>query len=178
VTSASVLQALGVAACEQVSPVAAGQVAFIPTEVLCPGLKRLLDVRRVVGLRNPAHSLVKLMNPCAGHALVVGSYTHPEYAVSMGATFTLTGQHALLLRGTEGEPVADPRRTPQMDLYQSGVSRTVQAAQTGSLAQVPHLPGPEALATASYIQAVLAGDLPVPTPIALQVEHILQTIQT
>ena len=178
VTSASVLQALGVAACEQVSPVAAGQVAFMPTEVLCPGLKRLLDVRRVVGLRNPAHSLVKLMNPCAGHALVVGSYTHPEYAVSMGATFTLTGQHALLLRGTEGEPVADPRRTPQMDLYQSGTCRHVQAAQTGSLAQVPHLPGPEALATAHYIQAVLDGDLPVPTSIALQVEHILQAIQT
>ena len=178
VTSASVLQALGVAACEQVSPVAAGQVAFIPTEVLCPGLKRLLDVRRVVGLRNPAHSLVKLMNPCAGRALVVGSYTHPEYAVSMGATFTLTGQHALLLRGTEGEPVADPRRTPQMDHYQSGTSRLVQAAQTGSLALVPHLPGPEALATARYIQVVLAGDVPVPTPIALQVEHILQAIQT
>ena len=117
VTSASVLQALGVNALTQVTPVAAGQVAFMPTELLCPGLKRLLDVRRVVGLRNPAHSLVKLMNPCAGHALVVGSYTHPEYAVSMGATFTLTGQHALLLRGTEGEPVADPRRTPQMDLF-------------------------------------------------------------
>ena len=96
----------------------------------------------------------------------------------MGATFALTGQHALLLRGTEGEPVADPRRTPQMDLFQSGTSRHVQAAQTGSLAQVPHLPGPEALATASYIQAVLAGDLPVPTPIALQVEHILHAVQT
>jgi anthranilate phosphoribosyltransferase len=43
-----------------------GQVAYVPTEVLCPGLKRLLDVRKVVGLRNSAHSLVKLMNPCAG----------------------------------------------------------------------------------------------------------------
>lgn len=178
VTSASVLQALGVEACEQVRPVDAGQVALLPTEVLCPGLKRLLDVRRVVGLRNPAHSLVKLMNPCAGRALVVGSYTHPEYLHSMGATFTLTGQLGLLLRGTEGEPVADPRRTPQMDLYQSGAHRRVQEAQTGSLAQVPHLPGPEAAATAHYIQAVLAGELPVPTPIALQVEHILQAVSS
>ena len=178
VTSASVLQALGVAASEQVNPVAAGQVALFPTEVLCPGLSRLLDVRRVVGLRNPAHSLVKLMNPCTGRALVVGSYTHPEYAVSMGATFTLTGQHALLLRGTEGEPVADPRRTPQMDVYQAGLCRNVQAAQTGTLAQVPHLPGPDAVATAHYIQAVLSGELPVPSPIALQVEHILQALTT
>ena len=178
VTSASVLQALGMNPQTQVAQVTAGQVALVPTEVLCPGLKRLLAVRRVVGLRNTAHSLVKLMNPCAGHALVVGSYTHPEYAVSMGATLTLTGQHALLLRGTEGEPVADPRRTPQMELFQSGVSHTVQAAQGGSLAQVPHLPGTDAAATASYIQAVLAGELPIPTPIALQVEHILQALQS
>jgi anthranilate phosphoribosyltransferase len=178
VTSASVLQALGVTASAQVTPVAPGQVAMMATEVLCPGLKRLLDVRRVVGLRNPAHSLVKLMNPCAGRALVVGSYTHPEYALSMGATFTLNGQYALLLRGTEGEPVADPRRTPQMDLYQAGAHRKVQVAQTGSLAQVPHLPGPEALATARYIQAVLAGDVPVPIPIALQVEHILRALES
>jgi anthranilate phosphoribosyltransferase len=176
VSSASVLAALGVQAMAHVGPVAAGHVALIPTEVLCPGLKRLLDVRRVVGLRNPAHSLVKLMNPCAGRALVVGSYTHPEYAISMGATFALTGQQALLLRGTEGEPVADPRRTPQMALYQAGTHRTVQTAQTGSLAQVPELPGTEATTTARYIQAVLQGEYPVPTPIALQVQHILQAL--
>jgi len=177
VTSASVLQALGLAACEEVTPVAAGKVAFLPTEVLCPGLKRLLDVRRVVGLRNSAHSVVKLMNPCAGNALVVGSYTHPEYALSMAATFALTGQQALLLRGTEGEPVADPRRTPQMEVFRNGQSEIVQAALAGSLVQVPDLPSPEASATALYIQAVLTGERPIPTSIALQVEHILHAIQ-
>lgn len=178
VTSSSVLHTLGVATAHQVTAIPRGQVAMVPTEVLCPGLKRLLDVRRVVGLRNTAHSLVKLMNPCAGHALVVGSYTHPEYAVSMGATFALTGQHALLLRGTEGEPVADPRRTPQMEIFRKGQREIVQTAQAGSLAQVPHLPSPDAVETARYIQAVLNGELPVPPPIALQVEHILQEVRT
>ena len=42
-----------------------GQVAFVPTEV-SPGLKRLLDARKLIGLRNSAHSLVKLMNPVDG----------------------------------------------------------------------------------------------------------------
>jgi len=177
VTSASVLKALGVTARQQVTPVAAGEVALIPTEVLCSGLKRLLDVRRVVGLRNSAHSVVKLMNPCAGNALVVGSYTHPEYALSMAATFALTAQHALLLRGTEGEPVADPRRTPQMEVFRDGQSEIVQAAQAGSLVQVPDLPSPEATATALYIQAVLNGERPIPSSIAVQVEHILHAIQ-
>ena len=84
VSSEAVLASLDISAGQPSELVAAGSVAFVPTERLSPGLKRLLDVRRAVGLRNPAHSLVKLMNPCAGRALVVGSYTHPEYAAVHG----------------------------------------------------------------------------------------------
>ena len=51
-------------------------------------------MRRAVGLRNSAHSLVKLMNPCAGKAVVVSSYTHPEYAVAMAAVFARIGATA------------------------------------------------------------------------------------
>jgi anthranilate phosphoribosyltransferase len=102
-----------------------------------PGLKRLLDVRRVVGLRNSSHSLVKLMNPCAGPAVVVSSYTHPEYAVSMAAVFELMGSTALLLRGTEGEVVADARRLPQMDGFIAGRRVTLQEGKKGTLTDLP-----------------------------------------
>ena len=174
VFASEVLAALGVPVQATVEPIAPGKVHFVPTEVLCPGLKRLLDVRRVVGLRNPAHSLVKLMNPVDGASLIVSSYTHPEYAVSMAATFALVGANALLLRGTEGEPVADPRRTPQMEAFRHGQRVLVQEAQGGSLASLPELPKEiDAASTASYIQSVLAGRLPVPAPIAQQVERIL-----
>jgi uroporphyrin-III C-methyltransferase len=98
-----------------------------------------LDVRRVVGLRNTAHSLVKLMNPTtAADALLVSSYTHPEYAISMAATFELTGARALLLRGTEGEVVADARRTPQMDAFVHGTRTLLVETQAGSLVKLPH----------------------------------------
>lgn len=177
-TSEAVLAALGIAAAHSVGPLGAGPLAVVPTEVLLPGLKRLLDVRRAVGLRNPAHSLVKLMNPCEGRALVVGSYTHPEYAVSMAETFALTGARALLLRGTEGEPVADARRTPQMEAFRDGQRHLLQAAQDGPLASLPELPRDvDAASTAAYIRSVLEGTRPVPTPIALQVEHILREVQ-
>jgi anthranilate phosphoribosyltransferase len=172
--ASEVLAALGINPLASVEPVLPGEVAFVPTEVLCPGLKRLLDVRRVVGLRNPTHSLVKLMNPVDGPSLIVSSYTHPEYAASMAATFELIGANALLLRGTEGEPVADPRRTPQMEAFRHGQRMRVQEAQGGSLANLPDLPkGIDATSTAAYIQSVLAGRLSVPPPIAQQVEHIL-----
>lgn len=178
VTSQAVFAALGQPAWTSVAALPAGQCAFVPTGVLHPGLKRLLDVRRVVGLRNPAHSLVKLMKPCKGPALIVGSYTHPEYAVSMAETFALVGAHALLLRGTEGEPVADARRTPQMDAFRDGQRILLQPAQEGSLASLPELPREiDAASTATYIRAVLDGQLPVPAPIALQVAHILREVQ-
>ncbi len=157
-----------------------GQVALVPTGVLHPGLERLLAVRRVVGLRNPGHSLVKLMNPCSTRSsatVVVGSYTHPEYQQSMATTFQLTGQHALLLRGTEGEPVADARRMPAMDVFHQGQMQRVQTLQEGPLAQLPELPATDAVATALYTEHVLQNLLPVPTPIARQVQHLLHAIK-
>ncbi len=173
-----VLEALEIQAQRAPEYIASGQVAFIPTEVLCPALKRLLDVRRVVGLRNPAHSLVKLMNPCAGKALIVSSYTHPEYAVSMAQTFELTHTSALLLRGTEGEVVADARRMPQMEAFINGQRQLLQEAQAGSLSALPDLPKTtDAASSGAYIKSVMAGEKPVPGPIAKQVEHILHLVR-
>jgi anthranilate phosphoribosyltransferase len=169
-----VLHAIDVQASDDAPTIRDGQVAFVPTEVLSPGLKRLLDARRVIGLRNSAHSLVKLMNPCAGPAVIVSSYTHPEYALSMGAVFERMGATALLLRGTEGEVVADARRLPQMDGFRNGRRLTLQQGRKGTLTDLPDLPrevDPET--TAAYIRAVLAGTRPVPDSMALQVEHIL-----
>jgi anthranilate phosphoribosyltransferase len=156
-----------------------GRITYATTAQLSPALKRLLDVRRAVGLRNSAHSLVKLMNPTtSAQALIVTSYTHPEYLLSMTAALQLTGSHAMLLRGTEGESVADARRTPQMDGFVHGLHTKLCEAQSGTLASVPQLPKAiDAQTTAQYISEVLQGDRPVPAPIALQVEHILHLLK-
>ena len=178
ISSQYVLAALDVPALKAIQTIAPGSVAFAPTALLLPGLARLLAVRRTLGLRNSAHSLVKLMNPLApvgARALVVGSYTHREYAESMAATFALTGADALLLRGTEGEPVADARRVPQMDGFVAGAVTRLEDAQGGPLTTLPELPtGADAEGTAALIRAMLDGHLPVPAPIARQVEHILR----
>ncbi len=172
VLASDVLLALGKPARSAITNIASGDVAFVPTALLHPGLQRLLDVRRTVGVRNSAHSLVKLMNPMQGASLLITSYTHPEYAVSMAETLALTRTTALLLRGTEGEAVADARRTPRMQAVCGGQITELQEAQAGSLAQVPDLPaGTDVDATAAYITDVLAHKRPVPMPIAVQVAH-------
>jgi anthranilate phosphoribosyltransferase len=172
---ADVLRELDIAPMQAVAGIGAGEVAHAPTELLSAGLKRLLDVRRVVGLRNSAHSVVKLMNPCAGKAVIVGSYTHPEYAVSMAAVYERMGATALLLRGTEGEPVADARRMPRMEGFAGGRRLLLEEGRAGTVTDMPDLPRAiDAATTAAYVRDVLHGRKPVPDAIGAQVEHILR----
>jgi anthranilate phosphoribosyltransferase len=179
ISSDQVFEALGVAPMKTPSTLQAGTVAYVPTQLLHVGLQRLLEVRQVVGLRNSAHSLVKLMNPVAGPALIVGCYTHPEYAHSMAETFMLRGSVAVLLRGTEGEPVADPRRCPLIEGLVKSHRQVLQPAQEGSLVTLPDLPnGQDVTATVRYTQAVLSGQLPAPEPLRLQVERIVTLART
>lgn len=169
-----VFEALDRPASTSVARLRAGQVAFVPTELLCPGLKRLLDARRAIGLRNSAHSVVKLMNPCSGPAVIVGSYTHPEYAQSMGEVFERMRATALLLRGTEGEAVADARRLPEMVGFVRGERVVLEQGRKGTLTDLPEFPATtDPLETARYTADVLAGRAPVPASIALQVQHLL-----
>ena len=175
VFTSEVLLELGIQPRDELGPVEGGQVAFVPTVLFHKGLQRLLDVRLVLQLRNPAHSLVKLMLPCEGPQILVTSYTHPAYAVAMEEVLRLRQTTAMLLRGTEGEAVADPRRTPKMTCISHGETGAMQEHQGGTLINLPTLPAScDAISTARYIESVLTGALEVPQPIALQVERIIE----
>lgn len=174
VFTSQVLAALGIAAQTSMEPLIQGKVVFYPTALLHGGLQRLLDVRRVVNLRNPAHSLVKLMQPCEGPQVLVTSYTHPEYSESMEQVLSRMQSSALLIRGTEGEAVADARRTPKMIRILRGLATPAMEHQAGALGSLPNLPQScDAQTTAAYIQAVMNGDSPIPQPIARQVAQII-----
>ena len=174
VLASDVLEALDIPALTAPRSIAPGSVAHIGTAVLLPGLARLLAVREVIGLRTPGHSVAKLMNPCAGPALVVSSFTHPEYFDILSGTFATLGAHALLSRGLEGEVAADPRRTPRYDAFIGGTHQLLQDQQPGTAAEVPGLPTEiDVATTAAYTRRVLAGDAPVPPALRQQVEHIL-----
>ena len=145
VTSAQVFEALGLPAVHSADEAqarwAAGLPAFMPLEVLHPSLAGLLRLRAVLGLRNPGHTLAKLL-PAVPGALRVVNHTHPEYALSLSEFLAQTGATALLLRGTEGEPVADARRLPALKCFVRGQldDRLSVEAQGGTLAQLPELP--------------------------------------
>jgi len=153
---------------------------FIATDDLCPPLARLLQVRRVVGLRNSGHTIAKLLAPFATNpCLRVVNYTHPEYATMLAEFLAHTGGDAVLLRGTEGEPVADPRRSPKLQVIIGGQARAdlSRAAHEGVLTELPVLPrGIDAATTAVYIQAVVSGEKPAPAPLTQQVECLMAAL--
>ncbi len=150
-------------------------IRFIDTQEISVALTHLLSLRRIIGLRNSAHSLVKLMNPVRSEmpVILLSSFTHPEYAISMGETLKITGQSALLLRGTEGEAVADPRRTPKMLGFTNGMEIPLQEATMGSVAGIELPTQIDPQTTAHFIQDVLNGKLPAPQPIEKEVQAVM-----
>lgn len=181
VTSAEVFMSLALPPATDADAVAElwrrHEPAFVPTDALSPALQRLLDVRWVVGLRNSGHTIAKMLDPIAGApTLRLMNYTHPEFGQLMAAYAERGAASMMLLRGTEGEAVADPRRCPKMDLWLAGRARPDLGcpAQEGVLAEMPVLPAShDAATTALYIQAVLSGEKPMPAPIGRQVQAIL-----
>jgi anthranilate phosphoribosyltransferase len=177
VTTSAIFGALGLPPVRDAGGVAArwaaGAPAFIATDDLHPSLARVLALRRLIGLRNPAHSLAKLL-PALGvqrNVARVVNHTHPEYAASLGEFLALTQATALLMRGTEGEPVADARRCPKLTAFLDGVEQPALSvpAQAGSLVKLPELPTAiDPVSTAAYIREVMAGARPLPAPIATQ----------
>jgi anthranilate phosphoribosyltransferase len=178
-TSAQVFEALDLppvqSAAEAEARWAAAQPVFMPIDVLHPSLAALLALRAVLGVRNSGHTLAKLL-PAIPGALRVVNHTHPEYATSLADFLARTQATALLMRGTEGEPVADARRLPALKCFVAGERDDALSveAQGGSLTTLPELPGGiDAAGTARTIRAMLGGELPVPEPIARQVRCLL-----
>jgi len=182
VTSAEIFQALGLPPADSAAAVherwQRHEPAFIATDTLNPALQRLLDVRWVVGLRNSGHTVAKLLQPVQGApALRLASHTHPEFGTLMAQLAERSTADLMLLRGTEGEAVADPRRCPKMDTWLGGVWQVELScqAQEGVLAELPLLPRQiDAATVAIYIQAVVAGEKPSPGPLDRQVDLLLR----
>jgi anthranilate phosphoribosyltransferase len=177
ITTYQLFQTLGLPIARDAAGVQAAwrrhEPVFVPVDALCPPLAALLELRWTLGLRNPGHTVAKLLAPCGVESLRVVNYTHPEYAAAHASFLQHTGAHALLLRGTEGEPVADARRQPKLEVFIAGALRPDlgRSARDGVLAELPLLPrSNDAATTALYTQGVVSGEKPVPGPLLEQIE--------
>jgi anthranilate phosphoribosyltransferase len=182
VATAEILAELGLAeagsTADMLDAFAQGRPAFLPIERLAPELAHQLSLRRVLGVRNSTHTLVKILQPFDGPALRLVSYTHPEYLQSLSTYFLEAADaargDAFLMRGTEGETVAHPHRAQRIDWFHEGEQTLLveRDAPTDDLSDVPD--GRDAATTAAWIAKALKGEVPVPASITAQVEHCMQ----
>ena len=144
-------------------------LAFAPLNALSPGIHNLLALRSRMGVRSSAHSLVKMIDPFHGEGILMAAATHPAFIELMRGMLIARGNKAILLRGTEGEPFANPKRRPRLEYVHDGKSEILFEAEHDSLRALPHLPeAADAVATARWIRRVLDNQLPLPKPIANQ----------
>ena len=150
-------------------------LAFVPAGALSSGLSNLLALRSRLGLRSSAHTLAKLIDPFSaqGGGVRMVSVTHPAYAEKMAEFFAEQGKSggnaALLMRGTEGEAFANPKRRPQIEYFFEGRGTVLFEAEHGSLKTLPNLPDDcDARTTAQWIRETLDGAHPIPPPIINQ----------
>jgi anthranilate phosphoribosyltransferase len=175
VTTAEILDTLGFAPCPDAAAAAQAlettRVAFMPVDALAPGLARLLDLRRVLGVRNSAHTVAKMLAPVADPVLLA-SVTHPEYLAAMRRFYAAHPSNVLLMRGTQGEAVANARRAQAVEWLHDGVAERVIEAEDGTLITLPDLPAIDAASTAAWIRRVLEGAAPMPAPVARQIDVV------
>ncbi len=182
VTTAEILQAMGHLPASGRNDVAAAfgrrAPAFMPIDALAPKLHHLLQVRRVLGLRNSTHTLVKIMQPVEQPALRLVSYTHPEYLTMLTDYFSTQAPaergDVFLMRGTEGETVANAKRAQAVTWFHDNQPIELIERQQ-PVDELPPLPASsDAATTGAWIAEALDGRQPIPAPIADQVAQCLR----
>ncbi|MBS1209862.1 MAG: DNA-binding protein YbiB [Proteobacteria bacterium] len=147
------------------------RVACLRLDMLARGLDWLLGLRLTLGVRNSGHTLAKLLDPCRERSVRVIAVTHPPYLDAMQAVLETEKATALLMRGTEGEAYAAPRRRPRLLGISAGQSTEQFAAAEFSGEETEGI-SCSVEDNALLIRRMLTGETPVPQPILDQVTAI------
>jgi anthranilate phosphoribosyltransferase len=144
-------------------------LAFVPTAVLCPGLANLLALRSRLGISNPAHGLVTLLDPFESGGLRLVCADGLAQLDRLEAFLVATGFDALLMKGTDGEPFANPKQRPRIRHFHDGDSTVLFEEEVLSARNPLSQPATiDAAATAAWIRQAMAGQVPIPHPLVNQ----------
>ena len=82
--------------------------SYLSLEYFCPKLHQILQLRPLLGLRSPVHSLVRLLNPLNAQYSIQGIF-HPSYrATHQQAALLIKQPHLAVLKGEGGEIERNP----------------------------------------------------------------------
>jgi anthranilate phosphoribosyltransferase len=101
-------------------------MSYFPLRHLCPELDALIQLRPLLGLRSPVHTLVRMFNPLLAPASIQSIF-HPAYGVlHQQADKILAQPNALVFKGESGEVEIKPHAdTRLMQLCNGTMSETL-----------------------------------------------------
>lgn len=107
-----VLKALGIqpatSFAEAAQQIEQHNFSYLPLQYFCPQLYKMIELRSLMGLRSPVHTLVRLLNPLNASHAIQGIF-HPSYrAVHQQAALLLGQQNMAVLKGEGGETERNP----------------------------------------------------------------------
>ena len=113
-TTPAALRAFGIQSSPNADAAAAllarGNFAYLPLQAFCPSLDRLFALRPLLGLRSPANTFARELNPFAAPCQLQGVF-HPTYLTTHQETARLLGQvRAAVFKGGGGEVQCNPAK--------------------------------------------------------------------
>lgn len=119
VYASGALEALGLktaqSPAEAADQMARAKFAYMTLDRFAPSLQRIMDLKRLLGLRSPLHTVGRLLNPSRA-PFTLSAVTHPPYlALHQGASALLGQPRMASFKGEGGE--AERRPEKACDVY-------------------------------------------------------------
>jgi anthranilate phosphoribosyltransferase len=93
---------------------AARNFAYLPIDALSPKIAEMLELRPILGLRSPAHTFARMLNPFGAACMLQGVF-HPGYmAIHRGAGLLLGQPRLAVFRGEGGEIERRPSKPSEV----------------------------------------------------------------
>ncbi|MBI3901832.1 MAG: glycosyl transferase family protein [Nitrosomonadales bacterium] len=118
------LAALGLKPCGSLSEAADNinktKFAYVPLNVLSAELERILDLKSLLGLRSPIHTIIRMLNPFHASASIMGIF-HPGYDdTHQQAGALLDEQNLAVFKGEGGEAERNPDAACSVKMLRAG----------------------------------------------------------
>ncbi|OYY75254.1 MAG: hypothetical protein B7Y40_02250 [Gammaproteobacteria bacterium 28-57-27] len=87
---------------------ASSNFAYLPLTAFAPGIKRLIQLRDLLGLRSPVHSVARMLNPLSAPLSVHGIFHRGYEHIHQRAACLLGEPAVLVFKGEGGEAEINP----------------------------------------------------------------------
>lgn len=109
---------------------AGSKLSYLPLRHLCEPLNGLIQLRPLLGLRSPVHTLARLLNPCSAKTSIQSIF-HPAYgALHREADQILNQPSALVFKGDSGEIEVKPQADTHLMYLRDGEFSEVSLPRT------------------------------------------------